>query len=92
MPVDISFGLDNTKQTNGEKQPMSSYVSDLKNRLEKAHELALKATRLLKRSKRHVMTKECGEITSKLETEYLLRYWLLMASISFLMNGKNTLI
>lgn len=85
MPVDISFGLDNTKQTNGEKQPMSSYVSDLKNRLEKLQ-------RLLKRSKRHVMTKECGEITSKLETEYLLRYWLLMASISFLMNGKNTLI
>lgn len=85
LPVDISFGLDNTKQTNGEKQPMSSYVSDLKNRLEKLQ-------RLLKRSKRHVMTKECGEITSKLETEYLLRYWLLMASISFLMNGKNTLI
>lgn len=45
LPVDISFGLDNTKQTNGEKQPMSSYVSDLKNRLEKAHELALKATK-----------------------------------------------
>lgn len=45
MPVDISFGLDNIKQTNGEKQPMSSYVSDLKNRLEKAHELALKATK-----------------------------------------------
>lgn len=45
LPVDISFGLDNTKQTNGEKQPMSSYVSDLKNRLEKAHEIALKATK-----------------------------------------------
>lgn len=45
LPVDISFGLDNTKQTNGEKQPMSSYVSYLKNRLEKAHELTLKATK-----------------------------------------------
>lgn len=42
LPVDIAFGLsDGTK-----KQPMSSYVADLKIRLEKAHEIAMKATKL----------------------------------------------
>lgn len=41
LPVDIAFGLSDGSK----KQPMSSYVADLKTRLQKAHEIAMKATK-----------------------------------------------
>ena len=40
LPVDFTFGLN----THTRKQPMSSYVADLKIRLQTAHDLATKAT------------------------------------------------
>jgi hypothetical protein len=50
LPVDIAFQLD---QETG-KQPMTSYVTDMKDRLQKTYELASRATeRAQERQKRY---------------------------------------
>ena len=41
LPIDIAFGL---RDTPGQRQSMSSYVSNMKDRLRKSYELATKAT------------------------------------------------
>ena len=57
LPVDIAFQLDQETA----KQPMTSYVTDMKDRLQKAYELASKATeRAQERQKRYYDLKVRG--------------------------------